>query len=256
MRTLILLLAAGGCLAQNSPPWKPIFDGKTMKGWRTPIGDGWTIEDGCLKARAKPHVREDLVSVEEFGDLELSWEWRISLGGNSGLKYGIQDFVPLTGEMEKSHKKFEDAMAEQYRTRACDLKMVAAKGGQIYVVGFEFQMIDDAGHADARRGPLYQTGSLYSMIARTQAAAKAVGEYNESRVVMKGSHIEHLLNGVKVLDGSLDEAAIAGGLEKRWGKDSPVYRYLTGRPKKACPISLQNHNDEAWFRNIKVRKAQ
>jgi hypothetical protein len=158
----LLLLASAAAFAQNTltpeekkAGWKLLFDGKTMSGWQKPAGDGWGIEDACLKARPKPHLREDLVTAAAFRDFELTWEWKISAGGNSGLKYGIQDFVPITEESEKRHQKFEDAVAEQYRSRSVDRATVAAKGGQIYVVGFEFQMIDDNGHKDARRGPLY-----------------------------------------------------------------------------------------------------
>jgi hypothetical protein len=81
---------------------------------------------------------------------------------------------------------------------------------------------------------------------------KPIGEFNHSRLVVKGNHTEHWLNGVKVVDTDLEEAAKDG--TKRWGADSPVYRLLATQPKKDCPISLQNHNDAAWFRNIKIRR--
>ena len=121
MKFALILLSAGFCMAQNSltpaekkAGWKLLFDGKTMKGWAdpsklSPAGDSWTIEDGCLKARPKPLYREDLVSLGKFSDFELQFEWKISSGGNSGLKYRIQEFVPLSSDIIKKSKKFEDS---------------------------------------------------------------------------------------------------------------------------------------------------
>jgi hypothetical protein len=79
-----------------------------------------------------------------------------------------------------------------------------------------------------------------------------VGEFNQSRLVVKGNHTEHWLNGVKVVDTDLAEAAKGGA--HRWGAESPVYKLMEEQPKKDCQISLQNHNDPAWFRNLKIRR--
>ena len=269
MKFALILLSAGCCMAQNSltpaekkAGWKLLFDGKTMKGWAdpsklSPAGDSWTIEDGCLKARPKPRYREDLVSLGKFSDFELQFEWKISSGGNSGLKYRIQEFVPLSSEIIKKSKKFEDSLNTTMQGTLPSRVSAMSGGegeGQTYVIGFEYQTIDDDKHPDARRGALYQSGSLYSMIPRSKPAMKPVGEFNQSRLVVKGNHIEHWLNGEKVVDASLDDPSIAAGLEKRWGKTSPIYQMLTKQPKKQCSISFQNHNDAAWFRSVKVRK--
>ena len=71
---------------------------------------------------------------------------------------------------------------------------------------------------------------------------------------MRGDHIEHWLNGVKVLDASLKAPEVAAAMARRWGEGSPVYELLVKQPRKACPISLQNHGNAAWFKNIKIRK--
>lgn len=252
-------MAQGSLTAEEKKAgWKLLFDGKTYANWNdpakmTPPGDAWTIDGDFIKPKDHPNFREDLVSSAKYGDFELTWDWKISPGGNSGLKYRIQEFVPIAKENEDS-KKFEDNVEDAAVKGTKRAAAASQKGTQVYVVGFEYQMIDDAKHRDAQRGPLYQTGSLYSMIPRTKQAAKPVGELNHSRLVVKGSHIEHWLNGEKVVDASLKDPAIAEGLAKRWGTKSKVYNWLVKQPRKECWISLQNHNDEAWFQNIKIRK--
>ena len=179
--------------AEKSGGWKLLFDGKSMKGWvdvrkNAPPGDSWTIEDGALKSVPHPKLREDLFSKELFGDFELSWEWKIEAKGNSGLKYRIQDRFFVDEKRIKEYGKFEK-LANDAATKR-NVKRV--DGTQEYIVGFEYQMIDNAGHPDARRGGYYQTGALYSMIPPVETAApKRVGEYNQSRIVVKGNHIEH-----------------------------------------------------------------
>jgi hypothetical protein len=91
------------------------------------------------------------------------------------------------------------------------------------------------------------------MVAPTTQAARPVGEFNESRIVLRGNRVEHWLNGVKVVDTDLGVPAIAEGLAKRWTTASPVYQMLTRQPKKRTPIALQHHIDEVWFRNLKIR---
>jgi len=234
--------------AEKKAGWKLLFDGKTFKGWeQAPGADGFSIEDGCIKVMKRPKLRQDLYSVEKYKDFELQWEWKISQGGNSGLKYRIQDRVWLTDD---GKKKFEDWVEYSYDNRRKD---IPAKG-QEYVVSFEYQMIDNDRHKDAQRGPKYQTGALYDMIPPKKNAAKPVGEYNQSRLVVKGKHVEHWLNGELVMEGSLDDPAVAAGSAKRWGVDSHVYKFLTTQPTKECQFSLQNHDDEAWFRSIKIKR--
>jgi DUF1680 family protein len=235
---------------EKSAGWKLLFDGRTFDGWenpalKSPPGDAWTIEEGCLKATAKPKMIEDLFTTETFTDFEMVWDWKLARGSNSGVKYRIQDRVML---VSGKFKRFEDSVQESILHRRQDRPVK----GQEYVVGFEYQMIDNAVHADARRGPKYQAGALYDLVGPTQDVTRPIGEFNHSRLVVKGNHAEHWLNGVKVVDVDLAEAAKAS--DKRWGADSEVYRLLTTQPRGECQISLQNHNDPAWFRNIKLRR--
>src|SRR5271154_1245147 len=108
--------------AEKSAGWKLLFNGKDMTGWddprqKSPAGDAWTLEDGCLKAHAHPRITEDLFTKDTFGDFELVFEWRISQGGNSGVKYRIQDHVFLqSGKIGR----FEDLVNLSLRDRRTD----------------------------------------------------------------------------------------------------------------------------------------
>ena len=245
---------------EKAAGWQLLFDGKSMRNWqdpskKTPPGDAWSIEDGSLKATSHPQITEDLVSNGTYTDFELMWDWKIAPGSNSGLKYRIQAFPIVSDRLSKpGTTKFEQQVDSAMQRGYFDRKLIqAGDHAQIYVIGFEYQLIDNERHRDALRGGKYQAGALYDILAPSTAAAKPVGDWNTSKLVVKGNHIEHWLNGVKVVDSSLDDPAVKESSAKRWGAESPVYKLLTTRPKADCPISLQNHGDNAWFRNIKIR---
>lgn len=237
--------------AEKSAGWKLLFNGKDMSGWddprvKNPPGDAWTIEDGCLKARARPRITEDLFTQDTFGDFELVFDWRISPGGNSGVKYRIQDHVFLLSERTG---RFEDLVNHSLKDRRTD----RPAHGQDYVIGFEYQIIDNQRNPDGRAGLTHTVGALYDMVPPERDASHAVGEFNHSRLVVRGNHVEHWLNGVKVVDADLGTETVKAHIAKRWMMDSPVYKLLADQPRRECPISLQNHDDEVWFRNIKIR---
>lgn len=198
--------------------WRLLFDGVSSKGWRT-FGQtnfpakGWVVEDGWLKHQAKGGGG-DLIAVDKFDDFELSWEWKLAPGANSGVKYFI--YEPLG--------------------RA---------------VGHEYQLLDDVNHPDGKIGPHRQTASLYDALPPGPHTLNPPGEVNSSRVVVQGNHVEHWLNGAKVLSYELGspelEAAKAKSKfknEARWGT------------KFSTPILLQDHGDEVSFRSIKIRVIQ
>ena len=249
----LALIACPLLLGAADPKWKSLFDGKTFKGWedptkKSPPGTSFVIEDGCLKATAHPPIDEDIFTEQTFADFELEWDWKISPRGNSGLKYRIQDRIML---LDEKLPRFEDQVNAAMKSRRTDRP---AKG-QEYVIGFEFQITDNAANPDARsNGSMHQTGALYDMFAPLKDATKPVGEFNHSRLVVKGDHTEHWVNGVKVVDASLKSPEVAQSVAKRWGEGGPVYNLLVNQPKKSCQISLQNHGDEAWFKNIRIRQ--
>lgn len=243
--------------AEKAGGWHLLFDGKTMNGWTDSAGkpmtsDAWAIDDGSLKPRSKPTFTEDLFSKDKFTDFELVWDWKISSGGNSGLKYKIQDHIYMAGDRQKGKpRKFEEVVDDFSKNR---IKARPAGKGQDYVVGFEYQMTDNATNHDALSKTTHSAGALYDMVAPAKDATKPVGEWNHSRLIVKGTHVEHWLNGEKVVDASIAADVVRPLLSTRWGQTPIVLDMLSEQPHKACPISLQNHDDEAWFRNIKLRK--
>lgn len=258
LATLLLCLAPLAFAADNqltpaekSAGWRLLFDGKTFNNWidpgsKSPAADSFVIEDGCLKAIPHPKIIEDLFSKGLYGDFELEWDWKIAEAGNSGVKYRIQDKVFLT---PKQMLRFEDRVNLSFEPR-----VPRGATGQDYVIGFEYQMVDNAKNPDATRGgALHQAGAFYDVVAPTRDATKPAGQFNHSRLVLRGDHVEHWMNGEKVVDASLKSPQVATAMAKRWGAGSNVYKLLVDQPKKRCPISLQNHEAEAWFKNIKIK---
>jgi len=238
---------------EKAEGWILLFDGKTFNGWedpsrKSPPGDSFVIEDGCLKSVPHPRIEEDLFTQQTFRDFELVFDWKISPGGNSGVKYRIQDRVMLIDEAPGV--RFEDRANASLKNR----RTGRPAQGQEYVVGFEYQVLDNQANPDARRGANHQAGALYDMIPPVKDATLPVGDFNHSRLIVKGDHVEHWLNGAKVVDGSLDDPGVATGTAARWGQGSRVYELLVKHPREDCQISLQNHSTDAWFKNIKIRR--
>jgi hypothetical protein len=260
-RRNFLNLAAAGWLSPSgrSAGWRALFDGKSFTGWddparKKPPGDSWTIEDGCLKALDGRRIWEDLATLDTFQDFEMTFEWKMGPGANSGVKYRVQALVFLDVSKMKPGQSWEEAFNYEVEHKLSDrAKLAPGARGNLAAVGFEYQLIDEERHPDARHGMDRRSGALYGLVAPSRLAARPVGEFNESRIVLSGNRVEHWLNGERVVEARLDSPEVLAGLAKRWGAASPVFKLLGGQPRKKCPIVLQNHNGEAWFRNIRLR---
>ncbi len=217
---------------EKSQGWILLFDGSTFHGWR---GLGrervperhWAIEDGAitkiptadvpLQADGQPLQGGDLMTSAAFADFELVFEWKISPGGNSGVKYNVSE------EMSLAHAPNRAAL------------------------GFEYQILDDALHPDAANGPNRTAAALYDLIAPEGKKLRPVGQFNSARIVFRGGRGEHWLNGAKVLDYELDTPQMNERLARS------KYRNIAGfAEKRTGHIVLQDHTDAAWFRNIKL----
>jgi hypothetical protein len=269
VRLLVLTLAAGITAHAADNTLTPdeqregfalLFDGRTFRHWQDPAkknqpGDAWAVSDGALKTVLKPRIEEDLLTEREYADYELRFDWRVSQGGNTGLKYRLQQmiFVDQT-KVQKGPGGFEGLLGREISSpRSNRVALAPEARGFVYTVGFEYQLIDDERHPDAKRGPDRRTGALYSMIPPIEGHAKPAGEWNSSRLIVQGDHVEHWLNGVKVLDASLKDDRVIAGVNKRW-KDVPSIREALTKPRPRGWIALQHHGDEVWFRNIRIRE--
>jgi hypothetical protein len=199
--------------AEKADGWRLLFDGESTKGWRgfrteTPPA-GWKAVDGTLSREGDGG---DIMTVDQFDDFELRLEWRISKNGNSGIIFGVtQD------------------------------------GGQTYETGPEFQVLDNAGHKDGGN-TLTSAGSNYALHPPVRDVTRPIGEWNDVRLIVKGPHVEHWMNGVKLLEyerwsDDWNERVKASKFNKM-----PHY----GRAKRGH-IALQDHGNPVWYRNIKVR---
>lgn len=213
--------------------WVSLFDGRTLDGWRglgrDSIPEGhWTVEDGAIKkiasgdvptaADGQPLEGGDLMTEATYRDFELEWEWKVSPSGNSGIKYNVSE------ELSTSHEPRHAAL------------------------GFEYQMLDDDLHPDSEL-PSHRAGALYDLIPAGDAKQlRPVGEWNTSRIVFRGNHGEHWLNGAKIVEYDLETPRM----------DSLVaaskYATIDGfADRREGHIVLQDHGDAVWFRNLRIR---
>jgi hypothetical protein len=220
--------------AEQAAGWRLLFDGKTFNGWRGLGYDSvptahWKIENGTIRKLAdgqvprlpdgQPAAGGDLMSRDTFRDFELTWEWKISRAGNSGVKYNVSE----------------------------EISMAAAPNHA--ALGFEYQMLDDSLHED-NKVPSHRSGALYDLIPpNANKVLKPVGEWNSSTILFRGNHGEHWLNGKKVVDFDLGTPVMDSLLK------ASKYRDIKGfADKRAGHIVLQDHVDEVFFRTIKIRR--
>jgi len=201
--------------AEKQAGWKLLWDGRTLHGWRSfkksgPPLSGWEIKDGVLTCVAGGKGG-DLITDQTFDNFEFSWEWAMPPKSNNGIKYFITE-------------ERKDA------------------------VGHEYQMIDDSlvkDHAES------STAAFYLVVAPDPAKKKVkpFGGWNSSRVLVRGNHVEHWLNGEKVVEYECGSEVIMEKVKQTKFKTAEGFgRKIQGH------LLLTYHNDEASFRNLKVRE--
>jgi hypothetical protein len=248
-----LILAAPGLETKAGPPasketintltpvekrqgWRLLWDGTDISGWRSAKSEefpktSWRIHDGELTVVASGNAEAmaggDIITRQRFSDFELKVEFKTSPGCNSGIKYFVHpNLDPITGTGAK-----------------------AATGSAI---GYEYQILDDARHPDAKlgRNGNRTVGSLYDLIpASTAKKPSPIGEWNTAEIVVRGNHLEHWLNGQKILDCDRTSPEFQDAFAHSKFRNMPEFpKWTSGH------ILLQEHGSEVSFRNIKIRE--
>ena len=220
--------------AEANAGWRMLFDGKTTIGWTgmkgTPFpAKSWVIEDGMIRT-TEDGSDGDLVTTQAFDNFELVFEYHLAPGGNSGVKYGVQQEWLSPHWLPDAPARFK---AEQ----------------AISAVGYEFQIYDDDTLAKKPGWELSATGALYLLVAPENKKLNAPGEWNSVRILVNGTHVEHWLNGSKLLEYELGSDELLAKVEQTKFRKVPGY----GR-KAPGYIVLQHHGSPAWYRNIKIRE--
>lgn len=218
---------------EKAEGWRLLFDGKTTAGWTSARGGGfpttgWAVQDGTLTVTETGGEESgnggDIVTTRVYSDFELSVDFKTSPGANSGIMYSV------------------------------DLNLMPWKNGHGSPIGFEYQILDDALHPDAKRGKNGDrtVASLYDMIpAAAGKPIKPVGEWNTARIVQRGKHGEHWLNGVKVLEYDRDSSDFKAIVAES------KYHVIPGYGQSPSGyLLLQDHGFPVWFRNIKIRETE
>jgi hypothetical protein len=199
--------------AEKAEGWKLLFDGKTTAGWRSFKKQTFPEKGWAVEEGCLKKIANiqggDIITTNTFDDFDLRWEWRIPPRANNGIKYFI----------------------------------IEERGSAI---GHEYQMIDDSLVKDGKSS----TASFYEVLPPGEnKRVKPPGEWNQSRVLVKGNHVEHWLNGDKVLEYELGSEQVKAGVA------ASKFKNVKGFGEKLRGhILLTDHKDEASFRNIKIRE--
>ncbi|HEV7621814.1 MAG TPA: DUF1080 domain-containing protein [Flavisolibacter sp.] len=197
--------------------WKLLFNGSTKKGWRNyqnKPGDSWIADSGTLHCLGSAYItRNNLITEKQFQNFDLSLDWKLAPQGNSGVLYMV---------------------TEHYK--------------EPYLSGPEYQVIDDKNFPQKLES-WQLTGANYAMDPPRANATKPAGEWNHTRIIVNNGHIEHWLNGVKLVSYKLWSAEWKKHKSEGKWKNEEGY----GMSKKGH-ICLQDHGSEVWFKNIKIKE--
>jgi hypothetical protein len=212
MKHFLALFFVSASLSAADPVTLTLADFADTKG-EAP-SSGWVAEpDGVIHLSGKG--AGSLISKNDYSNFELEWDWKVSIGGNNGIKYWVNDF---------------------------------GKPGKPNWLGIEYQMIDDDRHEDAVRGDNHNTASIYDIKgAAKDKAVKPAGEWNTSKIVVKDGKIEHWLNG------KLAASADTASEEWKTGVAASKFKKVEGFAPGKGRLMLTEHGDETWFRNIRVK---
>ncbi|MEO5711955.1 MAG: DUF1080 domain-containing protein [Luteolibacter sp.] len=223
--------------AEKAEGWSLLWDGKTNEGWRSPKSDsfpakGWTIKDGVLSVFENGGEEAagggDIITRKRYSDFELTVDFKITTGANSGIKIFVQ---PNLSPIDKKTGK------------------PAAVGSAI---GMEFQILDDKVHPDAKLGKDGDRtiGSLYDLIpAPADKKVLPIGEWNHARILSKGRHVTFWLNGGKTVEFERGSKDFLERVAASKYKDIPEFgEWADGH------IMLQEHGNQVFYQNVKIRE--
>ena len=200
--------------AEPDTTWRALFDGESTAGWRgyqmAGTPGGWQVVDGAL---TRVGSGGDIITEDQFANFELELEWNVSPGGNSGIFFRVTETA-----------------------------------GNTYETGPEMQVLDDAEHANGQ-SPLTSAGANFGLNAVTDQVVKPPGEWNSVRMVADGAHVEHWLNGEKVVEYELWSSDWESRVSNSKFAEWPGY----GRATRGH-IALQDHGDWVAYRNIRIRE--
>jgi 3-keto-disaccharide hydrolase len=270
MACLIVFLSIGAIRAANNGKtvvqnvlsakekaagWKLLFDGKTTSGWRGFRKSGfptecWAITDGILKRvkQKDPNGEEcgDIVTAQQYDNFEFQLDWKIEPGGNSGIKYLVVEDRPANWEQAYLDYHLL-SLKKSGRTEPPD--RLKPERWKYMSMSFELQLIDDMGNEDGRSSADRITGALYDLMAPTQRSVVSLTDFNTARVLVQGKHVEHWINGSKVVQFERESAELQKLIIASKFKHLDKFgTFAKGH------IALQDHNSEVWFRNIKIRE--
>ncbi len=205
--------------AADREGWIKLLDGKSLDGWKKydgkPLinGKGWVADDGVLSLREKGGG--DIITRDQFENFELEFDWKVEPGSNSGVMYLVKTGDPAP-----------------------------------YYSGPEYQILDDARHPDGKN-PKTSAAALYALVAPKDKKLNPPGEWNTGKVVLKNGHLEHWLNGKKVLEIQMHS--------DRWKKlveNSKFNQWKQFAQAQKGHICLQDHGDPVSFKNLRIRRLE
>lgn len=213
--------------------WSLLFDGNSLDGWVwTPDAvqptPSWEVVDGTLRATPKRGMSVYLVTREDFDDFELTFDFRVPKAGNSGVKYRFQGYV-VNGKLSPT----------------------AAGSPRIEPIALEYQITDDLANPDALSAANRSSGALYGYLAPDKKQPVNPGKWHHGRILARGLHLEHGLDGKKVMEIDLGTDAarkLFVATRRGWALE------LANQPNRRSPIALQLHDGAVQFRNLKIRR--